>query len=49
MATTDFTKKEAVRIVTSAAKDYQEILSGMNYLFIYRERSDNSVRFFCQF
>lgn len=46
MATTDFTKKEAVRIVTSAAKDYQEILSGMNYLFIYRERSDNSVRFF---
>ena len=46
MATTDFTKKEAVRIVTSAAKDYQEILSGMNYLFIYRERSNNSVRFF---
>ncbi|MCR5089280.1 MAG: hypothetical protein K6C08_07215 [Oscillospiraceae bacterium] len=46
MATTEFTKREAVRIITSAAKDYQDILSGMNYLFIYRERSDNSVRFF---
>ena len=29
MATTEFTKKEAVRIVTSAAKDYQDILSGI--------------------
>ena len=46
MATNDFTKKEAIRIATSAAKDYQDILSGMNYLFIYRERTDNSVRFF---
>ena len=46
MVVNNYSKKDAIRIVTSAAKDYQEVLSGMNYVFIYRERSDNSVGFF---
>ena len=38
-------KKDAIRIVTKAAKDYRDNLEGKNYVFVFRERTDNSVRF----
>lgn len=41
-----YTIKDAIRIVTSTAKDYRESLEGQNYLFIFRNRSDNSIGYF---
>lgn len=41
-----YTKKEAIRIVTSAAKDYHSILEGNNFLFIFRDKENNSIGFF---
>ena len=46
MVTHGYTKKEAVRILTRTAKDYKEILEGRNFLFIFRNRADNSVSYF---
>ena len=41
-----YTKKEAIRILTMAAKDYKEILEGRNFLFVFRNRAGNSVDYF---
>lgn len=41
-----YTKKEAVRIVTSAAKDYRDSLEGRNFLFIFRNRENNQIEYF---
>jgi len=43
---TSYTKRDAIRIVTSAAKDYQKNLEGINLLFIYRDKSSNKIEFF---
>jgi len=43
---TSYNKKDAIRIVTSAAKDYRNNLEGMNLLFIYRDKSSNKIEFF---
>lgn len=41
-----YTKKEALRIMIAAAKDYAALLEGMNYLFIYRNRENNQIKYF---
>lgn len=41
-----YTKKEALRIIIAAAKDYADMLEGMNYLFIYRDRASGGIEFF---
>lgn len=41
-----YTKKEALHIVTLAAKNYNKCLENMNFLFIYRNRSDNKIEYF---
>ena len=46
MVIKEFTKREAIRIVTAASKDFQRVLEGMNYVFIYRDRSSNEVDYF---
>lgn len=41
-----YTKKEALRIMISTAKEYAKLLEGMNYLFIYRNRDNNAIEYF---
>lgn len=41
-----YTKKEALHIITATAKVYAKMLEGLNYLFIYRNRSDNKIEYF---
>jgi len=41
-----YTKKEALRIIIAAAKEYAELLEGLNYLFIYRNRCNNEIDYF---
>jgi len=41
-----YTKKEALCIITNAAKEYAKRLEGVNYLFIYRNRENNRIEFF---
>lgn len=41
-----YTKKEALRIVIAAAKEYARQLEGLNYLFIYRNRSNHKIEHF---
>ena len=41
-----YTKKEAVKIVIATAKEYNKLLEGVNYLFVYRNRQDNCVEYF---
>lgn len=38
--------KNAIRIITSAAKDYHKSLEGYNYIFIYKNRSTNQIEYF---
>lgn len=38
--------KEAIRVITSCAKDYDRILKGYNYIFIYKNRSTNTIEYF---
>ena len=41
-----YCKRDAIRIVSSAAKEYQKKLEGTNLLFIYRDRKTNQIEFF---
>lgn len=41
-----YRKKEAIQIVTKAAKDYKRLLENQNFLFIYRNRSSNQIEYF---
>ena len=41
-----YSKRDAIRIVSSAAKEYQKKLEGTNLLFIYRDRKTNQIEFF---
>lgn len=41
-----YTLKMAIRIVTSAAKDYQNMLENNNYIFIYKNRSTQQIEYF---
>ncbi len=41
-----YTKKEALRIIITTAKEYKKMLEGMNYLFVYRNRENNLLEFF---
>ncbi len=41
-----YSLNDAIRIITSSAKDYEEILKGNNYIFIYRNRNTNCIEFF---
>lgn len=41
-----YTKKEALRIIIAAAREYAKILEGLNYLFIYRDRGNNEIEYF---
>ena len=41
-----YTKKDALRIIIAAAKEYAKMLDGMNYLFIYRNRYSNEIEYF---
>lgn len=38
--------KEAVRIITLAAQDYDRILNGKNYIFIFKNRINNQIEYF---
>lgn len=38
--------KEAIRIITSCAKDYNKTLKGNNYIFIYKNRTTNTIEYF---
>lgn len=39
-------KRDAIRIITEAAKDYAKMLEGVNYLFIFRDRENSKIDFF---
>ncbi len=41
-----YTKKEALRIIIATAKQYAEMLEGLNYLFVYRNRSNHKIEYF---
>ncbi len=41
-----YTKQEAVKIVTEAAREFDELLKGNNYLFIYKNRETNKIDYF---
>lgn len=41
-----YTKKEALRIIIATAKEYAKMLEGLNYLFIYRNRTSNEIEHF---
>ena len=41
-----YTRKEALRIIIATAKEYAKMVEGLNYLFIYRNRSNNEIEFF---
>ena len=38
--------KDAIRVITSAAKDYSISLDGYNYIFIYKNRKTNQIEYF---
>lgn len=38
--------KDAIRIISRAAKDYDDVLNGYNYIFIYKNRQNNQIEFF---
>lgn len=38
--------KNAIRIITIAAKDYSKTLDGHNYIFIYKNRNTNQIEYF---
>ena len=38
--------KEAIRIICAAAKDYERLLNGYNYIFIYKNRATNQIEYF---
>ncbi len=42
----NYTKKDAIRIVANAARDYKKLLDGKNYLFIYRDKATNEIDYF---
>lgn len=42
----NYTKKEAIQIITSTARLYSKSLLNKNFLFIYRDRKSNSIQFF---
>ena len=35
--------KDAIRIISRAAKDYDDKLNGYNYIFIYKNRQNNKL------
>lgn len=39
-------QKEAIRIICAAAKDYDRLLNGYNYIFIYKNRATNQIEYF---
>lgn len=39
-------RKEAIRIICAAAKDYDRLLNGYNYIFIYKNRTTNQIEYF---
>lgn len=41
-----YTKDEARAIVMQCAKTYEKRLAGKQYVFIYRDRADNAVKYF---
>lgn len=41
-----YTKKEALRIIIATAKEYAKMLEGLNYLFIFRDRTSNEIEYF---
>ncbi len=41
-----YTKKDAIRIISDASKTYYALLSGNNFLFIFRDRESNKIDFF---
>ena len=41
-----YSKKDAIRIVTMAAKDYAHLLENQNFLFLYRNRNTHNIAFF---
>ncbi len=41
-----YSKKDAIRIITKAAKDYERLLENQNFLFIYRNRSTRHIEYF---
>lgn len=46
MLQTSYEKKAAIRIITSAARDYKNLLEGNNYIFIYKNRQKNCIEYF---
>lgn len=38
--------KNAIRVITIAAKDYSKTLDGHNYIFIYKNRNTNQIEYF---
>lgn len=38
--------KDAIRIISRAAKDYDDKLNGFNYIFIYKNRQNNQIEYF---
>lgn len=46
MVVHEYTRKDAIRILTVTAKDYKNILEGRNFLFVFRNRVDNNVDYF---
>ncbi len=46
MKYTSNTYKNAINIITNAAKDYKQILSNQNFIFIFKNRNDNSIDYF---
>jgi len=46
MKTTLKKHKDAIRIITTAAKEYDKMLNGNNYIFIYKNRNNNQVEYF---
>ena len=41
-----YSKKDAVRILTVESREYKKQLDGRNLLVVFRDRSDNTVKFF---
>ena len=41
-----YSKKDAIRIVTMAAKDYAHLLENQNFLFLYKNRNTHNIAFF---
>lgn len=41
-----FTKKEAIKIITNAAKNYSENLENRNFVILYKDRQKNRIDYF---